>query len=84
MAKYVVVEAIQTYRMVYVMEANTNEKVEDMVHANDAVEFGQFWLGEMVVSSRRCKGSEVVRLYDELNPGLDLTREEILMRVPRV
>lgn len=76
------VEALSQYRMVYVIDTEKKEWAEDTVHMEEAGEFGQMYLGEMVVSSREIDDDEVIRVHDELNEYLvGWTREQKLARV---
>lgn len=76
------VEALSQYRMVYVIDTEKKEWAEDTVHMQEAEEFGQMHLGEMVVSSREIDDDEAIRVHDELNEYLvDWTREQKLARV---
>jgi hypothetical protein len=79
------VEALSQYRMVYVVDTEKKEWAEDTVHMQEAGEFGQMYLGEMVVSSREIDDDEVIRVHDELNEYLvHWTREQKLARVHKV
>jgi hypothetical protein len=79
------VEALSQYRMVYVIDTEKKEWSEDTVHMQEAGEFGQMYLGEMVVSSREIDDDEVIRVHDELNEYLvHWTREQKLARVHKV
>jgi len=78
------VEALSQYRMVYVIDTEKKEWAEDTVHMQEAGEFGQMYLGEMVVSSREIDDDEVIRVHDELNEYLvHWTREQKLARVQK-
>jgi len=79
------VEALSQYRMVYVVDTEKKEWAEDTVHMQEAGEFGQMYLGEMVVSSREIDDDEVIRVHDELNEYLvGWTRDQKLARVHKV
>ncbi len=81
MPKYLV-EAISQYRMVYVVDTDSQSSAEDSVHMGDADEFGQMHLGEMVISSREVDDVECIRVHDELNEYLiDWTPEQKLARI---
>jgi len=76
------VEALSQYRMVYVIDTEKKEWAEDTVYMQEADEFGQMHLGEMVVSSREIDDDEAIRVHDELNEYLvHWTREQKLARV---
>lgn len=84
MPKYLV-ECIAQYRMVYVVETEKQEWAEETVWAEEAQEFGQNYLGEIVVSSREVDDAECIRVHDELNGYLaDRTPEQKLARVHKV
>lgn len=71
--------------MVYVVEADNREAAQDSIALDDIPEFGQAWLGEMIVSSRRIEDAEIVEIHDELNEYLkDWTREQKLARIHKV
>lgn len=84
MPKYLV-ECISQYRMVYVVDTEKKEWAEDTVWAEEAEEFGQMHLGEIVVSSREVDDDECIRVHDELNDYLrEWSREQKLARVHKV
>lgn len=84
MPKYLV-EVLSQFRIVYVVETEKKDWAEDTVNMQEAEEFGQMHLGEMVVSSREVDDDEAVRVHDELNDHLkDWTREQKLARVHKV
>ena len=70
MPKYIV-ECLSQYRVVYAIEANNQESAEEFYHVNSSNdgfhEFGQSFLGEMVVSSREANDDELIRIHEELN-----------------
>lgn len=81
MPKYLV-ETLSQYRMVYIIETENPDSAQDCVAMGDAEEFGQMWLGEMIVSSREVDDVECIRVHDELNDYLvDWTAEQKLGRV---
>lgn len=83
MPKYLV-EAICQYRMVYVVETEKQEWAEESVWGEEASEFGQTYLGEVVVSSREVDDDECIRVHDEMNGYLArMSREQKLARVHR-
>lgn len=84
MPKYLV-EALSQFRVVYVIDTEKKEWAEDTVHMDEAGEFGQMHLGEMIISSREVDDDEAVRIHDELNDYLkDWTREQKLARIHKV
>lgn len=84
MPKYLV-EALTQYRIVYVVDTDKKEWAEETVWLDEAEEFGQMHLGEIVVSSREVDDDECIRIHDELNDYLvGWTREQKLARVHKV
>lgn len=84
MPKYLV-ETLTQYRIVYVVETENKEWAEETVWLDEAEEFGQTYLGEIVVSSREVDDDECIRVHDQLNDYLkDWTREQKLARVHKV
>lgn len=84
MPKYLV-EALSQFRIVYVIDTEKKSWAEDTVAAEEAEEFGQMHLGEMIVSSREIDDDEAVDIHDELNDYLkDWTREQKLARIHKV
>jgi hypothetical protein len=84
MSKFLV-EAISQFRIVYVVDTETQSLAEDAVHLEKVEEFGQAHLGEMVVSSRLIDDDEAIRIHDELNSYLiEWTREQKLARVSKL
>jgi hypothetical protein len=67
--EYVLVEAVSTFRMRYVVEVpvGKSEWALDTVTMEEAKEFSQQHLGETIVSHRVINRDEVVRLCDEDN-----------------
>jgi len=65
----VLVEAIQTYRMRYVVEVPVGKKewAEDTVAMDEVKEFSQLSLGETIISSRVISEFEMLNLCDEDN-----------------
>lgn len=81
MPKYLV-EAICQYRMVYVVETEKQEWAEESVWNEEASEFGQTYLGEIVVSSREVSDDECIHVHDQMNGYLTRwSREQKLARV---
>lgn len=75
MSKYVLVEAVDQFRMRYVVEVPENHNggehpctatawAEDTVAMNEANEFSQLHIGEQILSSRELTKEEVLRLCD--------------------
>ena len=73
MKKYLV-ETLVTYRMRYVVEAESAEAADDFVVENlsSAVlrEFSQKHINEDIFSTRRIKSDEYLKLFDEDNDYL--------------
>jgi hypothetical protein len=65
----VLVEAIQTYRMRYVVEVPVGKRewAEDTVAMDEAKEFSQLSLGETITSSRIISNHEMIMMCDEDN-----------------
>jgi hypothetical protein len=66
MSKWVMVEAISTFRMRYLVEAPDEhpEYALDTVTTNDANEFSQEHLGETIVSHRVVSEEEAIAICD--------------------
>lgn len=64
--EYVLVEAIGTFRMRYMVEVpeGKSEYALDTVTCNDAKEFSQHYLGEQIISHRVLTEDEVLKLCD--------------------
>lgn len=69
MAKYLV-ECVAQYRMVYAIETESAEYAMDEVVCGELEELGQKYLGEVILSARSVDDTEVIRVFDELNPWL--------------
>jgi hypothetical protein len=78
MSKYVLVETISQFRQRYVIEVpdDHNEKefpctaeqwAEDTVTMEEMKEFSQFWLGEVITSSREITKEDIITLCDKDN-----------------
>lgn len=91
MDDYVVVTAISSYRMRYVMhkdelqKMNTDAPVEpiswaqDSVTMNDCEEFSQLWLGETIIDTDLMNEDEMLELFDADNDYLkSWTKEQKL------
>ena len=66
--KYVMVEAIQQYRMRYVVELDADSPDEyalDTVAVQEAIEFSQKDLGETIVSHRKISKNEFIKIFKE-------------------
>ena len=65
------IDALSQYRMVYVIEADTEEEALEFLEKEPAQEeFGQKWLGEVILSSREVTDQERLKVFDELNDDL--------------
>ena len=70
MTKFVLVEAINTFRMRYVVQLNDNDPAEwamDTVAMEDADEFTQEAMGETILGCRVVTDQEAVDYYNEIN-----------------
>jgi hypothetical protein len=78
MSKYVLVETISQFRQRYVIEVpddhndgefpcTAEQWAEDTVTMEEMKEFSQFWLGEVITSSREISREEIVTLCDKDN-----------------
>lgn len=67
--EFVLVDCIQTYRMRYVVEVPVGRSgwALDTVSCDEAKEFSQLSLGEIIVSHRVVSKEEVLKLCDEDN-----------------
>lgn len=67
--EFVIVDCIQSYRTRYVVEVPIGKKewAEDTVCMNQAKEFSQADMGEMITSSRPITEAEILQLCDEEN-----------------
>ena len=67
--EFVIVECLQSFRTRYVVEVPIGEKdwASDTVIMNEAKEFSQESMGEMIISSRVIKEDEILQLCDEDN-----------------
>lgn len=68
--KYVLVDAIQTFRMRYVVELNESDPSEyaaDTVVMNEATEFSQKFLDEQILDFRDISHDEMIALCDRDN-----------------
>jgi hypothetical protein len=76
--EFVIVEAIHQYRMRYVVEVPIGEKdwATDTVIMEEAKEFSQESLGEMIISSRVIKEDEILKLCDEDNDYVKTWNDE--------
>jgi hypothetical protein len=75
MAKYLV-EAISMFRMRYVVECDSPEHAKDTVSMNEAGEFSQLHIDEMITSTREIDDAEYLRLFDEDNDYLKSWSED--------
>lgn len=69
MAKYLV-ETISVFRIRYVVECESAEHAKDVVTMNEAEEFSQLHIDEMITSTREIDDAEYLRLFDEDNDYL--------------
>ena len=70
MSKWVLVEAVQSFRMRYMVEVADTDPAEyalDTVVLEKAVEFSQEWIGEQIVSHRTIALDEAISLCREDN-----------------
>ena len=76
MTKYLV-ETISIHRVRYVVECESAEHAKDTVTMNEAEEFSQLHIDEMITSTRVIDDAEYLRLFDEDNSYLkDWSEEE--------
>ena len=75
MPKYLV-ETISIHRIRYVVECETAEHAKDCVTMNEAEEFSQLHIDEMITSTRVIDDLEYLLLFDEDNPYLKDWDEE--------
>lgn len=69
MPKYLV-ETISMFRIRYVVECESAEHAKDVVTMNEAEEFSQLHIDEMITSAREIDDTEYLRLFDEDNDYL--------------
>lgn len=75
MTKYLV-ETISMHRIRYVVECESAEHAKDIVTMNEAEEFSQMHIDEMITSTRVIDNAEYLRLFDEDNDYLKEWSEE--------
>ena len=75
MPKYLV-ETISMFRMRYVVECESADHAKDVVTMNEAEEFSQLHLDELITSAREIDDAEYLRLFDEDNDYLKDWDEE--------
>ena len=75
MPKYLV-ETISVFRMRYVVECESADHAKDVVTMNEAEEFSQLHLDELITSAREIDDAEYLRLFDEDNDYLKDWDEE--------
>ena len=75
MPKYLV-ETISMHRMRYVVECESADHAKDVVTMNEAEEFSQLHLDELITSAREIDDAEYLRLFDEDNDYLKDWDEE--------
>jgi len=69
MPKYLV-ETISMHRIRYVVDCENAEDAKDTVTMNEAEEFSQMHIDEMITSTRVIDDAEYLRLFDEDNDYL--------------
>ena len=69
MPKYLV-ETISMHRIRYVVECESADQAKDVVTMNEAEEFSQLHLDELITSAREIDDAEYLRLFDEDNDYL--------------
>lgn len=69
--QWVLVEAIETFRMRYMVEVPLGkaEYALDTVTAHEAKEFSQVWIGEQIISHRVVTEKEALSIYDQDSPS---------------
>ena len=75
MPKYLV-ETISMFRIRYVVECESPEHAKDTVTMNEAEEFSQLHIDEMITSTRVIDDAEYLRLFDEDNDYLKSWSED--------
>lgn len=75
MPKYLV-ETISMFRIRYVVECESAEHAKDTVTMNEAEEFSQLHIDEMITSTREIDDAEYLRLFDEDNDYLKSWSED--------
>ena len=75
MPKYLV-ETISMFRIRYVVDCESPEHAKDTVTMNEAEEFSQLHIDEMITSTREIDDSEYLRLFDEDNDYLKSWSED--------
>ena len=75
MPKYLV-ETVSVFRIRYVVECENAEDAKDTVTMNEAEEFSQMHIDEMITSTRVIDDAEYLRLFDEDNDYLKAWPEE--------
>lgn len=75
MPKYLV-ETISMFRIRYVIECESAEHAKDTVTMNEAEEFSQLHIDEMITSTREIDDAEYLRLFDEDNDYLKSWSED--------
>ena len=69
MPKYLV-ETISMFRIRYVVECESADHAKDTVTMNEAEEFSQLHIDEMITSAREIDNAEYLRVFDEDNDYL--------------
>jgi hypothetical protein len=79
------IETISQYRMVYCIECDNPDIAINAVKNSDVEEFGQQWLGEVIMTTREVDNQEALKVHDELNDYLvNWTDEQKLNRIAMV
>lgn len=75
MPKYLV-ETISMHRIRYVVECESSVHAKDVVTMNEAEEFSQMHIDEMITSTREIDDAEYLRVFDEDNEYLKSWSDE--------
>lgn len=75
MPKYLV-ETISMHRIRYVVECKSADDAKDTVILNEAEEFSQLHIDEMITSTREIDDVEYLRVFDEDNDYLKSWSED--------
>ena len=80
--KYVIVDAVSTFHMRYVVELNENDPehfAHDTVVMGEAKEFSQKHLDETIVTSREVDKEEVLSIARKDNPEWSMRKDDELL-----
>ena len=75
MPKYLV-ETVSVFRIRYVVECKSAQDAKDVVTMNEAEEFSQMHIDEMITSTREIDDAEYLRVFNEDNDYLKAWPEE--------